>query len=209
MTLKQVVLPAPLGPIRPRISPVLMWNETPSRAVTPPKRSVTSSTSSILPGGRSATSSTLMSTEVSGSASVSGSSTTSSSTRAPRPSSGEGAVGSSRVDPVDPPGSVSGMCRSFLENLCFLIRTLGPQRASRRHEPLGAEDRQGHQGEAEEQVAGVRQEPELLRCPRQQCGRDDDTPAVALAADDDHGDEEDGVEDGEVVRVDELLLRGE
>src|SRR5690242_2214655 len=46
MTLKQVVLPAPLGPIRPRISPSLMSNDTELRAVTPPKRIVTSSTSS-------------------------------------------------------------------------------------------------------------------------------------------------------------------
>src|SRR6476620_2814875 len=46
MTLKQVVLPAPLGPMRPRISPSLMWKLTSFRATTPPKRRVTLSTSS-------------------------------------------------------------------------------------------------------------------------------------------------------------------
>src|SRR6478736_3152691 len=46
MTLKQVVLPAPLGPMRPRISPSLMWKFTSLRATTPPKRRVTLSTSS-------------------------------------------------------------------------------------------------------------------------------------------------------------------
>src|SRR5690242_11838423 len=52
MALKQVVLPAPFGPIRPRISPSLMSKETWSRAVRPPNRRVASSTSSI---GRLAT----------------------------------------------------------------------------------------------------------------------------------------------------------
>src|SRR6476661_6774739 len=47
MTLKQVVLPAPLGPIRPRISPSLMWKLTSLSATTPPNRSVTLSTSRI------------------------------------------------------------------------------------------------------------------------------------------------------------------
>src|ERR1700709_1177218 len=46
MALKQVVLPAPLGPISPRISPWRISNETPSRATTPPKRRVTSRISS-------------------------------------------------------------------------------------------------------------------------------------------------------------------
>src|SRR5665647_577906 len=47
MTLKHVVLPAPLGPMSPRISPSLMWKLTWSRATTPPKRKVTLSTSRI------------------------------------------------------------------------------------------------------------------------------------------------------------------
>ena len=38
MALKQVVLPAPLGPIRPRISPRRMAKFTESSAVSPPKR---------------------------------------------------------------------------------------------------------------------------------------------------------------------------
>src|SRR6476469_434723 len=46
MTLEHVVLPAPLGPISPRISPSLMSKLTWSSAVTPPNRMVTSSTSS-------------------------------------------------------------------------------------------------------------------------------------------------------------------
>ena len=55
MTLKQVVLPAPLGPIRPRISPSLMSKLTSSSATTPPNRSVTSSTSRTVAGGASRT----------------------------------------------------------------------------------------------------------------------------------------------------------
>src|ERR1700755_1502431 len=46
MTLKQVVLPAPFGPIRPRISSSLRVKLTWFRAVTPPNFSTTSSTSS-------------------------------------------------------------------------------------------------------------------------------------------------------------------
>src|SRR6476646_6172768 len=183
MTLKQVVLPAPFGPIRPRISPVLMWKDTPSRAVTPPKRSVTSSTSSSLPLGRSAISSTEMSTEVSGVVSTA-----------------SARVGS-RV--------VSGMGRSFLEDLCLDVCLFGSHRSARWHQTLGAEDRQGHQREAEEHEPGVGEEPELLGGPGEQERGEDDAPAVALATHDDHRDEEHGVLDGEVVRVDELLLGGE
>src|SRR3954453_12781989 len=46
MALKQVVLPAPLGPIRPRISPWRISNEAPARGTTPPNRSVASRSSS-------------------------------------------------------------------------------------------------------------------------------------------------------------------
>src|SRR4051812_50117345 len=46
MTLKQVVFPAPFGPMRPRISPAWMWKLTSSSAVRPPKRKVSASTSS-------------------------------------------------------------------------------------------------------------------------------------------------------------------
>src|SRR3954447_1089697 len=41
IALKQVVLPAPFGPIRPRISPGRMSNDTSSSATTPPNRIVT------------------------------------------------------------------------------------------------------------------------------------------------------------------------
>src|SRR5687767_5625640 len=43
--LKQVVLPAPLGPIRPRISPSSMWKVTSSSAVSPPNLRVSASIS--------------------------------------------------------------------------------------------------------------------------------------------------------------------
>src|SRR6476469_1180990 len=203
MTLKQVVLPAPLGPMRPRISPVLMWNETPSSAVTPPNLRVTSSTSSILPLGRSATSSTEMSTDVSGVAAVSGASTVSSSTRVP--------LVSLALSCWSGVGAVSDTSGSFhVELVGFLLGgLLGPHRPPRRHQDLRPEDGQRHEGEAEEQEAGVGEEAELLGSPGEQGRSDHDTPAVALTADDDHRHEEHGVEDGEVVRVDELLLGGE
>src|SRR5918994_6277079 len=46
MTLNAVVLPAPFGPIRPEIWPSSTENDTPSSATIPPKRRVTSRTSS-------------------------------------------------------------------------------------------------------------------------------------------------------------------
>ena len=46
ITLKAVVFPAPLGPIRPTISPSPTSNETSSSATMPPKRRVTFSTES-------------------------------------------------------------------------------------------------------------------------------------------------------------------
>src|SRR6202171_3755653 len=46
MTLKRVVLPAPLGPIRATTSPAPTEKETPSSATTPPKRTLSSRTSS-------------------------------------------------------------------------------------------------------------------------------------------------------------------
>src|SRR5205085_5913014 len=42
MALKKVVLPAPLGPMMPTSSPPSIATETPSTAVRPPKRTVTS-----------------------------------------------------------------------------------------------------------------------------------------------------------------------
>src|SRR5215470_15215492 len=47
MTLKSVVLPAPLGPMMPTISPGAARRETSRTAVSPPKRLVTASSSSI------------------------------------------------------------------------------------------------------------------------------------------------------------------
>jgi len=41
MQLRSVVLPAPLGPMMPRISPSRQLKLMPSRAATPPKRLVT------------------------------------------------------------------------------------------------------------------------------------------------------------------------
>src|SRR5437879_6307887 len=49
MTLKSVVLPAPLGPMMPRISPGAARRLTSLTAVRPPKRLVTASSSSIAP----------------------------------------------------------------------------------------------------------------------------------------------------------------
>src|ERR1700722_697432 len=46
MQLKSVVLPAPLGPIKPQIAPRSTSKETPSSAVTPPNRIVTPWTAS-------------------------------------------------------------------------------------------------------------------------------------------------------------------
>src|SRR5690606_1269503 len=43
-TLKVVVLPAPLGPIRPRISPSSTWNDRSATAAKPPKKRLRSST---------------------------------------------------------------------------------------------------------------------------------------------------------------------
>src|SRR4051794_18997135 len=53
IALKQVVLPAPFGPISPKISPLRSEKLTLLRATTPPKRRVTSSTSSSASGSRS------------------------------------------------------------------------------------------------------------------------------------------------------------
>src|SRR5262249_36279799 len=54
MTLKSVVLPAPLGPMMPTISPGPTRSETSRTAVSPPKRLVTASSSSIAAPGAEA-----------------------------------------------------------------------------------------------------------------------------------------------------------
>src|SRR5699024_8781740 len=48
ITLNSVVLPAPLGPITPTTSPGPTVSDTPSSAVSPPKRTVTPATSSVV-----------------------------------------------------------------------------------------------------------------------------------------------------------------
>src|SRR4029450_878249 len=54
MTLKSVVLPAPLGPMMPTISPGAARSETSRTAVRPPNRWVTASSSSIAARGAEA-----------------------------------------------------------------------------------------------------------------------------------------------------------
>src|ERR1700722_12438636 len=54
MQLKSVVLPAPLGPIKPQIAPRATSKETSSSAVTPPNRIVTPWTASRAEAWRSA-----------------------------------------------------------------------------------------------------------------------------------------------------------
>src|SRR6266536_5092103 len=54
MTLKRVVLPAPFGPMMPTISPGAARSETSPTAVSPPKRLVTASSSSIAARGADA-----------------------------------------------------------------------------------------------------------------------------------------------------------
>src|SRR5262245_4438420 len=46
ITFTMVLFPEPLGPIRPRISPLASWKDTPSTALTPPKCLARLSTSS-------------------------------------------------------------------------------------------------------------------------------------------------------------------
>src|ERR1700744_5725090 len=53
MTLNNVVLPAPLGPIRPVTAPASARRETPERAATPPKWTLTSSTARAAAPGAS------------------------------------------------------------------------------------------------------------------------------------------------------------
>src|SRR4051794_118888 len=141
MTLKHVVLPAPLGPMSPRISPLLMWKLTSLRATTPPKRSVTASTSRRRsPSGTTGTptSSGVMST--SGLISV-----------------------TSSVDSGWLCWTASDTGLSFLEDgLCF-VRALGTDRATRRQQALGAEDGEQHQGQTEDEHAEVRELTEALR----------------------------------------------
>src|SRR6478609_4012307 len=217
MTLKHVVLPAPFGPMRPRISPLLMWKLTSLRATTPPKRRVTSSTSSSR--SPSATTGTPMS---SGAMSTSGlisvtSSAGSASARSPVGSTGPelvpapvpagsgvtaAAVGSS----ADVGAVASDTGFSFLEDGLSLVRPLGADRAPRGQQALGAEDREQHQRETEDEHAEVRELTEALREVADHDRTDDDTPAVAGATDDDGGQEQDREQQLEAVGRDEARL---
>src|SRR6478752_6696875 len=187
MTLKQVVLPAPLGPMRPRISPLLMWKLTSLSATTPPKRRVTASTSSSF--SPSATAGTPKS---SGAMMTSGLISVTSSTS----SCWRGRSGCTASD----------MVFSFLEDGLSGIGTLGTDRAFRRQQTLRPEDREQHQGEAEDEHAEVREVTEPLREVADDDRADDDAPPVARATDDDGGEEEGRQEQLEALGVDEARL---
>src|SRR6478672_6972352 len=218
MTLKHVVLPAPLGPMRPRISPLLMWKLTSLRATTPPKRRVTSSTSSSR--SPSDTTGTPMS---SGAMSTSGlisvaSSAGSASVRCPGcfgsvlpwlPGAESWVAGVAGVVVSSSPvaGRVgSGTGFSFLEDGLSFVRALGADRPSRRQQALGAEDREQHQRETEDEHAEVRELTEALREVADDDRADDHAPAVAGATDDDGGQEQDREQQDEAVRRDETGL---
>src|SRR5665647_2647656 len=163
MTLKQVVLPAPLGPMRPRISPSLMWKLTSSRATTPPKRSVTLSTSRIrlLPP-------------------------------------------SVALAFAARPSVMSGIARRPLfERFERLVRLLGQNGAPWWDQALRAEDRQSHQGQAEDEHPPLLELAEAFREVGDDDRSQDDPAAVALAADHDRRDEQDGEQEREAVWGDE------
>src|SRR4051794_25103023 len=197
MTLKHVVLPAPLGPMSPRISPLLMWKLTSLRATTPPKRSVTASTSRRRsPSGTTGTpmSSGVMST--SGLISVTSSA---GSASAFWPAGSRPLLG--RL--------VSDTGLSFLEDgLCF-VRAPGTDRATRRQQALGGEDGEQHQGQTEDEHAEVRELTEALREVADDDRAHDDAPPVAGATDDDGGQEQDRQQQYEAVGRDEARLGGE
>src|SRR3954470_19423597 len=144
MTLKQVVFPAPFGPMRPRISPSWMWKLTSSSAVRPPKRSVTASTSSSFLS--------------------------------------------------------SGCCCSLIAHPSrdgetrrgLLGQLAGTDRASRWQQTLRSVHGQQHQADAENDDPPVLEGPEALGEIGDHDRSDDHAPAVALAADDHRGDEQDG-----------------
>src|SRR3954452_561634 len=158
IALKQVVLPAPFGPIRPRISPGRMSNETSSSATTPPNRIVTF---------RSASSASA------GAATVS--------------------------------VSVSGMCGPLLELLEPFVELLGAHAAARREHALRPEVGEQHEQHPEDQHPEVGERAEQLGQVRDDDRAEDDAPPVARTADDHGGDEQDGQQQLERLRVDERL----
>ncbi len=91
------------------------------------------------------------------------------------------------------------MVFSFFEDGLSGIGTLGTDRAFRRQQALGAEDREQHQGEAEDEHSEVGEVTEALREVADDDRADDDAPAVAGATDDDGGQEQDRQQQDEVV----------
>src|SRR4051812_47365 len=191
MTLKHVVLPAPLGPMSPRISPLLMWKLTSLRATTPPKRSVTASTSRRRsPSGTTGTPMSSGAMSTSGLISVTSSA---GSASALWPAGSRALVG--RV--------VSDTGLSFLEDGLSVVRALGAHGPPRGKQSLRAEDREEHQGQTEDEHAEVGELTEALREVAHDDRADNDAPAVAGAADHDGGEEQDREQQLEALRVDE------
>src|SRR4051812_42422351 len=166
----------------PRISPSRMSKLTSSRAVSPPNRRVTWSTSSTV--------------EVEVSVSV-----TRPSFR-PRGIVPEGSVGER-----DPRGLVVDL--ASLERVDLGLRPLGPNGTPRRQQALGPVDRQDHECQPEHEDPPVREAAEPLRQVGDDGRADENAPTVALAADHHGRDEEDRVEQEERLGTDEALLAGE
>src|ERR671913_1188810 len=183
MTLKHVVLPAPLGPISPRISPRLIEKWTSLSATTPPKRSVTWSISrSLSPSGPTWMASASWS-EVSGAIATAPSASVTSWVF----SSGIG-------------GGLLGFDPSVLEFSCS---------PSARHQSLRAQDHHQDQGDAEGERTPLLELTEPLRQVGQQERAEEHTDDVARSADDDHGHEEERQVHHERVGLDVLLLAAE
>src|SRR5215207_6797842 len=183
MTLKHVVLPAPFGPIRPRISPRLMEKWTSLSATTPPKRSVTWSISrSVSPSGPTSMLSASWS-EVSG-ATVTGASA---------------AVPSWMV--------WSGIGCGLLGFDLSVLEFSGS--ASARHQSLRSQDHHHDEGDAEGERTPLLELTEALRQVGEQEGSEEHADHVAGSTDDDHGDEEERQVDHERVGLDVLLLAAE
>src|SRR5690606_17849222 len=186
-TLNAVVLPAPFGPISPRISPRSMWKLTPLRAVTPPNLSVTSSSESRV------------SPVVTGVGCW-----TVSATAAPL--IGRCCVVGRRTARGD-----DGVLRLLadLQRLGLRLHPLRADGAARRQQTLRPVDRQQHEREPEHEHPPLLEPAEPLRQVGDHDGADDGAPAVALAADDDRREEQDRDQQRERLGVDERLPGGE
>src|SRR6478736_2288516 len=198
MTLKQVVLPAPLGPMSPRISPLLMWKLTSLRATTPPKRSVTWSTSrSFSPSATTGTptSSGVMSTsglmcETSSVGSASCGSPDGAAVGSVAGVAAGSVVGVAAGSVVGVAAGVvssspavgwvgSGTGVSFLEDGLSLVGLLGSDGPPWRQDPLRPEDREQHEGKAEDEHPEVGEVAEALREVGDHDRAEDHAPAVA------------------------------